>query len=66
MEDILMEKLVIIDEHESAFIAGGRSEEMAHFVETIAICIGVCSRLIYHRVFYIRNRKKSRREVTLP
>ena len=47
MEDILMEKLVIIDDRESVFIAGGRSEEMAHFVETIAICIGVCSRLIY-------------------
>ena len=50
-----MEKLVIIDDRESVFIAGGRSEEMAHFVETIAICIGVCSRLIY--LFFYRGHK---------
>lgn len=50
-----MEKLVLIDKYESAFIAGGRSEEMARFVETIAICIGVCSRLIY--LFFNRGQR---------
>lgn len=50
-----MEKLVLIDDYESTRIAGGRSEEMAHFVETIAICIGVCSRLIY--LFFNRGQR---------
>lgn len=50
-----MEKLVLIDDYESVLIAGGRSEEMAHFVETIAICIGVCSRLIY--LFFNRGQR---------
>lgn len=50
-----MEKLVLINDYESVLIAGGRSEEMAHFVETIAICIGVCSRLIY--LFFNRGQR---------
>ncbi len=43
----MMKKLVLLNDYETALIAGGRSEEMAQLVETIAICIGACARLIY-------------------
>ena len=46
-----MGKLVAFTVCEAVLIAGGRSEEVAHVVETIAICVGVCARLIY-MLFY--------------
>jgi hypothetical protein len=55
MEVHMMEKLVGVNACEAVLIAGGRSEEVAHVVETIAICVGLCARLIY--MFFYRGQR---------
>ncbi len=42
-----MKQLIKISQQECIIIAGGRSEEIANLVESIAMCIGAFARLLY-------------------
>lgn len=42
-----MKGLVKISKSECILVYGGRNEDIAHFVETVAQCVGAFARLIY-------------------
>ncbi len=42
-----MEKLVLINEVESAAVYGGRNESLANIVEIVAQCAGAFAKLVY-------------------
>ena len=47
MEEPVMEKLVLINEVESAAVYGGRNENLANIVEIVAQCAGAFAKLVY-------------------
>lgn len=47
MEKRMKKRIVEISEFESSLISGGRSEELAAFIEMVAQCAGTMARLVY-------------------
>lgn len=47
MGDVLMYKMIEIQEKECALIYGGRDEDVARFVEFVSQCVGALAKLVY-------------------